>query len=225
MNREPLIVGVVGNSNSGKTTLITRVADELASRGYRVGTAKNCPHGFDLGSREKDSWNLLGAGSRATLLTSPQEAVFLRRPPSPPSLDVMGTLKKEFFGFDVVLAEGYKTVDGMQRIVLITSREQWETLGASSGVVAVVSDEKVDTSVPVFGRDEIGSITSFLEDTLRERRAKPSVQVYVNGTRLRLKLFVKDMIRGVLVGLIGGLKRDDADSPIREIVVRVLEEE
>ena len=51
------------------------------------------------------------------------------------------------------------------------------------------------------------------------------MQLYINGTRLRLKSFVKDMIRGVLLGLLVGLKREDDDSPIRDIVVKVVNRE
>ena len=225
MEREPVVIGFIGNSNSGKTTLITRLANDLVQRGYTVGTAKNCAHGFDLGSQEKDSWQLLGSGSRATLLTSPSQSVLLRAASADTYQDVVSTLGRLFAGFDIVLAEGYKTAGGMQRIALLADSSELTTLGAIAGVIALVSDQVVDAGMPVFRRDSIDDIASFLEQMLLKKVAQPSVQLYINGTRLRLKSFVKDMIRGVLLGLLVGLKREDDDSPIRDIVVKVVNQE
>ena len=44
----PLILSVVGKSDSGKTTLILKLLPELKKRRYRIAVAKHCPHGFDL---------------------------------------------------------------------------------------------------------------------------------------------------------------------------------
>ena len=43
----PKTVGFVGFSESGKTTLATRVAAELTRRGFRVAALKDAHHGFD----------------------------------------------------------------------------------------------------------------------------------------------------------------------------------
>ncbi len=49
------IVSVVGNSNSGKTTLLEKVVGELKSKGCRVVVIKHTPHGFDIDQPGKDT--------------------------------------------------------------------------------------------------------------------------------------------------------------------------
>ena len=46
--REPVILSIIGKSDSGKTTLILKLLRELRKRKYRVAVAKHCPHGFNL---------------------------------------------------------------------------------------------------------------------------------------------------------------------------------
>ena len=52
----PPIISIVGNSNSGKTTLIEKLIPELKKRGYRVGVIKHAHHGFNIDKKGKDSW-------------------------------------------------------------------------------------------------------------------------------------------------------------------------
>jgi len=54
----PPIVGFVGRSNSGKTTLIERLLPELVLAGYRVATIKHAGHGFDLAKAVRDESQL-----------------------------------------------------------------------------------------------------------------------------------------------------------------------
>ena len=44
----PLILSIVGRSQSGKTTFIEKLIPELKKRGYRIGTIKHAHHGFDI---------------------------------------------------------------------------------------------------------------------------------------------------------------------------------
>ena len=64
------IVGFVGESNSGKTTLIERVIPELVRAGYRVATIKHAGHGFDLDTEGKDSWRHKRAGASSVVIVS-----------------------------------------------------------------------------------------------------------------------------------------------------------
>ncbi|MCA9499713.1 MAG: molybdopterin-guanine dinucleotide biosynthesis protein B, partial [Nitrospira sp.] len=66
----PPILGFVGRSNSGKTTLIERLIPELTHAGYRVATIKHAGHGFDLDTEGKDSWRHKRAGASAVIVLS-----------------------------------------------------------------------------------------------------------------------------------------------------------
>ncbi len=45
-------IGFVGFHNSGKTTLVIRLAKHLRKMGHRVGIIKSSRHGFDLGATD-----------------------------------------------------------------------------------------------------------------------------------------------------------------------------
>ncbi|MCE7699213.1 MAG: molybdopterin-guanine dinucleotide biosynthesis protein B, partial [Methanobacterium paludis] len=42
------IITVVGTKNTGKTTLVTKIVEELVNRGFKVGTVKHSHHSFDM---------------------------------------------------------------------------------------------------------------------------------------------------------------------------------
>ena len=63
----PPIVSVIGNSKSGKTTLIEKLIQELKSRGYRVATIKHIPQGT-LMSRVRIAGTTFKQGARLRLL-------------------------------------------------------------------------------------------------------------------------------------------------------------
>ncbi len=56
------ILTVVGTKNTGKTTLVTMLVQELVKRGHKVGTIKHTHHDFDL--EGKDTWKHRKAGAR-----------------------------------------------------------------------------------------------------------------------------------------------------------------
>jgi len=64
----PPIVSIIGESKSGKTTLIEKLISELKSRGYRVASIKHSVHKLDFDKAGKDSWRHLQAGSSATAM-------------------------------------------------------------------------------------------------------------------------------------------------------------
>ena len=57
------VFGVVGWKNNGKTTLVERLVEHLAARGYRVSTVKHAHHEVDLDQPGKDSWRHREAGA------------------------------------------------------------------------------------------------------------------------------------------------------------------
>ncbi len=68
------IVSIIGSSNSGKTTVIEKLIQELKSRGYRVATIKHTPQEVFFDEVGKDSWRHIQAGSEATILSSPDRS-------------------------------------------------------------------------------------------------------------------------------------------------------
>jgi molybdopterin-guanine dinucleotide biosynthesis protein MobB len=109
-------IAFVGKKNSGKTTLLVRVLAELAARGRRVGTVKHHSHlGFDMDVEGKDSWRHRQAGSRYTVIASPDQIGCVRtleaEVPIERIIAEMSAAAVDAEGhpeLDVILVEGYR---------------------------------------------------------------------------------------------------------------------
>ena len=95
----PKTVGFVGFSESGKTTLATRVAAELTRRGFRVAALKDAHHGFDMDKPGKDSWRYREAGASQVIVRSDRRWAMLVETPEQPSVE---ELLARFSDVDVI---------------------------------------------------------------------------------------------------------------------------
>jgi molybdopterin-guanine dinucleotide biosynthesis protein B len=101
----PAMVSIVGKSGSGKTTLLEKLIPELRGMGLKVGTIKHDVHGFEIDHPGKDSWRHKQAGSRITIISSPQRIGMVMDVDHDHTLDELASF---FSGVDIVLTEGYK---------------------------------------------------------------------------------------------------------------------
>jgi molybdopterin-guanine dinucleotide biosynthesis protein MobB len=70
----PLIVGVVGSSGEGKTTVITGLLRRLREAGVRGIAVKHASHGFTFDQAGTDSARMFEAGAGVVLVAGPNEA-------------------------------------------------------------------------------------------------------------------------------------------------------
>lgn len=169
MNKDrPLIVSIVGKSDSGKTTLILKLLPELKRRGKRIAVAKHCPCGFDLDVKGKDSWKFTQAGGEGTFLSS-QETIALLRPREGLS-NLKERLQNYFSDFDLVLMEGYNNEAGINKIQIIRSGIG-EVDSPLDEIIAYISDMSLDKDKPVYHPDDISAIASFIE-TLKDQEKR-----------------------------------------------------
>ena len=160
----PLILSIIGRSDSGKTTLILKLLPELKTKGYKVAVAKRCPHGFDLDIEGKDSFRFTQAGAEGTFLSSEESIALIR--PKQGVASIKQRLLDYFLDFDIVLMEGYNNEFGIKKMQIIRSSIEDAVL-SSDEIIAYVSDMTLNTDKPVYKPDDIKSIISFIErDTL-----------------------------------------------------------
>ena len=158
----PTVIAIVGRSDSGKTTLITRLLPELKRRGLRVGVAKHCPHGFDLDRPGKDSWNFTEAGADGIFLISPKQIGLIRRVDRSVPLHLL--LENYFSGLDLVILEGLGAEKGIKKVEMVRRGISEGLESAPEELVACVTDMELKVPCPVFRPDEIEAVASFLED-------------------------------------------------------------
>jgi molybdopterin-guanine dinucleotide biosynthesis adapter protein len=101
------VLGIVGWSSSGKTTLLTAILPLLRAAGLKVSTVKHTHHHFDMDRPGKDSYRHREAGAHEVLVVSGTRWALLHELDGPePSL---ATLLGKLDPVDLVLIEGYKS--------------------------------------------------------------------------------------------------------------------
>ena len=160
------VFGFAGWSGSGKTTLIEKLIPRFVGAGLRVSLVKHAHHTFDVDQPGKDSWRHRHAGAAEVLVTSSRRWVLmheLRGAAEPPFEEQLRRLSP----CDLVIVEGFKHA-------AIPKLEVWRRvtgeplLHPNDGhIVAVASDAKVDTRLPVLDLNDEATIASFILAHLR----------------------------------------------------------
>ena len=154
------IISIVGYSKSGKTTLIEKLIPELTRRGFRIGTVKHAPHGFDLDQPGKDGSRHLKAGASTTVVTGPAGlAVFRTDEDAHLPLD---RLRKYFPDVDLIISEGYKK-DDKPKIAVITSATDVPPVDLDDEMLlAVFSDITPTAGPPVFNSRQVDLLAELI---------------------------------------------------------------
>ena len=156
------IFGIVGWKNSGKTTLVEKLIGALLKKGLTVSTIKHSHHKFQIDKNGKDSFRHRKAGASETILASDYEWVkFSSNVPNIPG-------EIEFFlnqlgDVDLVLVEGYK--NGLHKKIEVFDEKCGNTpiFLKDDTICAVASaGQRLNTSLPVFDRNEIEFISDFI---------------------------------------------------------------
>jgi len=156
----PRAVAVVGFKDAGKTRVVEALVGELTRRGLRVGTLKHAPRDRLLDTPGKDTARHREAGSVASaILTSEGAAVFLNHPLSvAEAVTGLGPV-------DIVIMEGFKSLDTVARIVVPRTAEEVEKL--ANGLEIAVSgpsvEEVSDLDVPFVPLTSVGELADIVE--------------------------------------------------------------
>ena len=155
------IFGFAGWSGSGKTTLIEKLIPRFVGRGLRVSLIKHAHHSFDVDTPGKDSYRHREAGASEILVTSSRRWVLMHelRGAQEPAFDEQ---IKRFSPCDLLLVEGFKFAP-------IPKLEVWRQQTGEAllhpndpHIVALASDAKVKTSLPLLDLNDDAAIAAFI---------------------------------------------------------------
>jgi molybdopterin-guanine dinucleotide biosynthesis protein B len=195
------IISVVGKSKSGKTAFIEKLILELKSRGYRMATIKHAPQGVDLDEPGKDSWRHLQAGSQAVAVSSPEKIVVIKPVAQDTTLDEIARLLGE--DYDIILTEGFK--QGNAPKIEVHRKEAGPPLKDIKKLIAIVTDEPLETKARQFSSEDIKGLADLLEKGFIEPQGE-RVSLYVNNTPVVLTVFPRQIITNVLLAVASSLK-------------------
>lgn len=156
------VIGVTGFKNSGKTTLVERLVEELTRRGLRIATVKHAHHTFDIDHKGRDSFRHRTAGAREVAVVSRNQWAIIRDmndEPEPSLEDIMGRLQP----CDLVIVEGYKRDRHPKIEVRNLELDHPLLAGDDDTIVAIAASDLLDSApVPVFLRDDIAGLAEFV---------------------------------------------------------------
>jgi molybdopterin-guanine dinucleotide biosynthesis protein B len=160
------VFGFAGWSGSGKTTLIEKLIPRFVDAGLRVSLIKHAHHTFDVDQPGKDSYRHRHAGAAEVLVSSSRRWVLmheLRGAPEPAFEEQL----KHLSPCDIVIVEGFKHAPIPK--LEVWRRETGEPLIHPNDphIVAVASDTRVETKLPVLDLNDDAAIASFILAHLR----------------------------------------------------------
>ena len=162
------VFGVTGWKNSGKTTLVARLVENISARGFQVSTIKHAHCDFDIDKPGSDSYTHREAGAVQVLLSSNRRWALMSEvgDEQEPELD---ELLQQLRPVDLVIVEGFKM--GQQpKIQVVRPSNNTEVLPAEAQpIVAIASDETITPSDyrcagPLLALDDIDAIANFVLD-------------------------------------------------------------
>ncbi len=151
--RLPLpVIGFVGSSGSGKTTIITRVLPHLKAAGLKVAVLKHARHGFDIDRPGKDSHRARAAGAAQVLVASRDRWVLMGECApdlaEPPFVELLGRFDRA--RVDLVLAEGFASEHYPKIEVYRPAHgEPPKCWPVDPAIIAVASDAPLEVTPPL----------------------------------------------------------------------------
>ena len=138
---KPIIIGIVGAHNSGKTTFITKVINLLKGKGIKICAVKHDPKGkAETDTKGKDSYRMYEAGADQVILVSPNKITsFIRNNNSKDLNNLLEQLVLD--DIQMVILEGFKNYEGIDKFEVIRKSENRDLiLKNSKDLKGVITD-------------------------------------------------------------------------------------
>lgn len=165
------VMGIIGWSGSGKTSLLSALIPALIGRGITVSTMKHTHHDFDMDQPGKDSYRHREAGAQEVLLTSRKRWALLHELRDDPEYKIDDLIAK-MAPVDILLIEGFKTHSYPKIEVNRPSRNKKLLCVRDASVVALATDEPfLDVDVPQLDLNSVDSVADFIVQFLGLRGA------------------------------------------------------
>jgi molybdopterin-guanine dinucleotide biosynthesis protein B len=158
-------IGIIGFSNSGKTTLIERLIPMFRERGLAVSAIKNAHHGFDMDRQGKDSFRYREAGAGQVLIATGMRWALLTETTERPAH--LEELLAQLAPCDLVIVEGFKSEGHIPRIEVRRGVQvEPPIFSHDPNVIAVAADYQLEATVPVLDLNAPAKIAEFISEHL-----------------------------------------------------------
>lgn len=171
---DPVIVQVVGFQNSGKTTFVKKLLQELSNQNIFVATIKHHGHGGKPDVVEKkDSSEHIQSGAFASLVEGEGRLLIQVEKDEwniQEQIHILCSMNPE-----VIVIEGHKN-ERFHKIVLLRNKEDFDALKSLENVMAFVSHEPIhiNPNVPIWNENDI---MTWLVQYINEQRNQGNCKV------------------------------------------------
>ena len=156
------VMGIVGWSGSGKTSLLVEILPILGSKGLTVSTMKHAHHRFDVDSSGKDSFRHREAGAAEVLVVTSARWVLMHESRTEPEPAIEALIER-MTPVDLLLIEGFKTHPHPKLEIHRRSEGKPLLCHDDPGIVAVASDtELVGLTIPCLDLNDAQAIAEFI---------------------------------------------------------------
>ena len=156
------IIGIVGWKNSGKTRLMQGMIKYFSSKNLLVGTIKHASCNFEIDREGTDSFLHRKAGAEEVIISSSKRWAKIDERVKSDELSLENLIKK-IERADIVLVEGFKKENHKKIEVIREKNSKNEPLFNSlNNVIAIVSDKKQNTNLPIFDFNDFEKIGEFI---------------------------------------------------------------
>jgi molybdopterin-guanine dinucleotide biosynthesis protein B len=155
------VFGFAGWSGSGKTTLIEKLIPLFVARGIKVSLIKHAHHTFDVDQPGKDSYRHRHAGCQEVLVSSSRRWALvheLRGAPEPGFAELIERVSP----CDLLLIEGFKREKVPKLEIYRASVGEALLYSQDPSIVAIASDERLETKLPQFDLNHAPAIADFV---------------------------------------------------------------
>jgi molybdopterin-guanine dinucleotide biosynthesis adapter protein len=156
------VMGIVGWSGSGKTSLLVELLPLLKNMGLRVSTMKHAHHRFDVDKPGKDSFRHREAGASEVLVVTSSRWVLMHESREEPEPSIEALLER-MTPVDLLLIEGFKTHHHPK--IEIHRKSEGKPLLCKNDpeIVAVASDCLLpELKIPRLDLNDSSAIASFI---------------------------------------------------------------
>jgi molybdopterin-guanine dinucleotide biosynthesis protein MobB len=167
MNKKnPSIIGITAaSSGTGKTTLIEKLIPDLLQKNINVSVVKHAHHNFDIDYPGKDSYRLRKSGAFQTLIFNDKRSALITEF-SKESENLEKMIAQMDQSVDLIIVEGLRGGEFKKIEVYRPAHSMKKLFLQDENVIAIVSDENFDTSVPCLNLNNIEEISNFIISNL-----------------------------------------------------------
>ncbi|WP_353096980.1 molybdopterin-guanine dinucleotide biosynthesis protein B [Tissierella praeacuta] len=155
------VFSIVGSkSNTGKTTIICKIIEELKNRGYKVATIKHHMGDFEIDQPGKDTWKHGQAGADIVIISSPVKMAKVEKLEKEIELDnIIGQIQD----VDIIITEGYKKENKL-KLEVVRKAISENLISKEDELFGIVTDFPLKNNIPQFNFDQTLDIVNLIEE-------------------------------------------------------------